>query len=138
MFLDFDKNHDGQLSWEEIWTSIHPLEQKIKAKSFKWHMEPGILPSEFKTQVRQMFEVSDMNHDNVLELDEYKQFTLYLLESLSAGVIGEDSTPIGDLFASFDKNKDGRLDWEEIWESMTVITEKLAEKATDKTATPLK
>jgi Ca2+-binding EF-hand superfamily protein len=101
-------------------------------------MEPGILPSEFKTQVRQMFEVSDMNHDNVLELDEYKQFTLYLLESLSAGVIGEDSTPIGDLFASFDKNKDGRLDWEEIWESMTVITEKLAEKATDKTATPLK
>lgn len=93
-------------------------------------MEPGIEPALFRTQVRQMFEVADLNSDNVLELDEYKQFFLYLLEALSTGTgILDGSDDVGEMFSRFDKNHDGRLDWEEIWESMTVVTEKLAVKA---------
>ena len=30
MFSNFDKNRDGVLSWDEIWTAIKPMHAKLK------------------------------------------------------------------------------------------------------------
>jgi len=78
----------------------------------------------FKAQIKQMFEVADANSDNVLEIDEFKQFTLFVLEALH-GLVAHDPTTIDDLFTKFDTNKDGLLDWNEIWASMETIEKAL-------------
>lgn len=71
-----------------------------------------------------MFEVADANKDNVLELDEFKQFTLFVLEALH-GLVAHDPDTIDNVFAKFDTNKDGLLDWNEIWASMESIEKAL-------------
>jgi hypothetical protein len=87
-------------------------------------MEKGMSATLFKAQIKQMFEVADANSDNVLEIDEFKQFTLFVLEALH-GLVAHDPTTIDDLFTKFDTNKDGLLDWNEIWASMETIEKAL-------------
>lgn len=40
--------------------------------------------------IRQMFEVADANKDSVLEVDEFKQFTLFVLEALGGLELTQD------------------------------------------------
>lgn len=82
LFARFDANKDGKLDWKEIWTACLPIEAKILAKSYSWKATKDMSPEKFKAMVRQMFEVADENHDSVLVTDEFKQFTLYVLEGM--------------------------------------------------------
>lgn len=61
---------------------MHPLEQAMKAKDYAWIMTPTMTHDDFQTTVKQIFEVSDANHNGVLSLDEFKQFSLYILEAV--------------------------------------------------------
>jgi len=82
LFARFDANRDGKLDWNEVWAAVHPIESKILAKSYSWKATKDMSAEKFKTMIKQMFDVADENHDNVLVTDEFKQFTLYVLEGL--------------------------------------------------------
>lgn len=68
-----------------------------------------------------MFEVADVNKDNVLTLDEFHHFTLYLVEAVSSMPFADTAQVIEKLFEKFDVNKDGILSWEEIYASVDPI-----------------
>lgn len=80
-FHGFDTNKDGVLDWDEIWAMMHHLETAMKEKEYSWIMTPTMTTDEFQAMVRQMFDVADHNKDEVLVLDEFKQFSLYILEA---------------------------------------------------------
>ena len=61
---------------------MHPLEQAMKSKDYAWIMTPTMTHDDFQNTVKQIFEVSDANHNGVLSLDEFKQFSLYILEAV--------------------------------------------------------
>jgi len=75
--------------------------------------------------VREMFDASDTNKNGVLEPEEFKQFTLFVLEAIQGLTClmhsSEEHDEIGAMFASFDKNKDGVLDWAEVWSSVEAL-----------------
>jgi Ca2+-binding EF-hand superfamily protein len=72
-----------------------------------------------------MFDVADTNKNGVLEQEEFKQFTLFVLEAINGLSIADDEDDVGAMFARFDKNKDGILDWSEIWEAIKPLHAKL-------------
>jgi hypothetical protein len=45
-----------------------------------------------------MFDDADINKDGVLVLEEFKQFTLNMLEALSAHSLGENKEDLKELF----------------------------------------
>lgn len=47
----------------------------------EWQIVTEMALDDLKIMVREMFEASDANHDDVLQLDEFKQFSLYLLSA---------------------------------------------------------
>lgn len=55
VFVAFDANKDGALSWEEIWTSMEPLYKDIETKNFKWSLKPTMNTEEFEEMVKEMF-----------------------------------------------------------------------------------
>ena len=115
MFVNFDKNRDGKLSWEEVWESMQELLAKIKSRTFSWNCTASMSKPDFKNMIKEIFDCADVNKDGVLILAEYKQFTLYVLEALEGLEIPDEEEEISSLFARFDTNQDGKLDWNEIW-----------------------
>lgn len=83
LFTRFDANKDGKLDWGEVWTAVEPIQTKIQAKKFAWSAKPGMSAADFKNMIKEMFDVADENKDAVLVLDEFKQFSLYVLEGTS-------------------------------------------------------
>ena len=81
--------------------------------------------ADFEKMVKEIFAKSDVNNDGVLVLDEFKQFTLHILQACSCLDISEDGSDIDAMFARFDANKDGRLDWGEIWAAVQPMQAKL-------------
>ena len=79
--------------------------------------------------IKQMFEVADENKHKVLVLDEFKQFSLYVLEAISGLNIAQSNQTVGEMFTRFDANKDGKLDWDEIWTSIQPLQAKIKAKA---------
>ena len=73
-----------------------------------------------------MFDDADLNNDGVLEMEEFKQFVLNMLEALSNHPLSDSKEDLRSLFERLDKNKDGVLDWDEVWESFQPMQEKLA------------
>ena len=65
-----------------------------------------------------MFDTADDNKDGVLQIDEFKQFVLFILEGLSGLELAKNESEITSLFENLDKNKDGVLEWGEIWPSI--------------------
>jgi hypothetical protein len=112
---------DGELSWEEIWESMAPIYSKILTKQFKWNVDPSISPGDFWKTCKEMFDVADENRDGVLQPDEFRQFTLFVLEAMQTMKLGSYNEDITDLFKRFDTNCDGELSWEEIWGSLKPI-----------------
>jgi hypothetical protein len=51
-----------------------------------------------------MFEVADENKDNVLELDEFHHFTLYIAEAVSSLPLANKIETIDNMFEKFDAN----------------------------------
>jgi len=49
----------------------------------EWTMSATITPDAFRSTVKEMFDAADANHDGILVLDEFKQFSLYLLQSMT-------------------------------------------------------
>lgn len=86
---------------------MHPLEQAMKARDFGWVMTPTITHEDFKTMVRQIFDCSDFNHNGVLSLDEFKQFSLFILEAVQGLNLAQSDDSIEQMFLDFDKNHDG-------------------------------
>jgi Ca2+-binding EF-hand superfamily protein len=98
MFKKFDVNKDGVLEWTEIWQSVEPIYSKIKGKMYHWKTTKSTTAAEFKTMVKQMFDCADDNRDGVLQLDEFQQFTLFVLEGLDGMKISANSTSVDEMF----------------------------------------
>ena len=94
----------------------------------EWTMSATISPDDFRSSVKEMFNAADANQDGVLVLDEFKQFSLYLLQSMTGLQLAESKESIDQLFQRFDKNKDGKLDWSEIWAAVEPIQTKIQSK----------
>jgi Ca2+-binding EF-hand superfamily protein len=62
-----------------------------------------------------MFEVADENKNNVLEVDEFHHFTLFVAEAVSSLPLANKADSIDNMFEKFDNNQDGVLSWDEIW-----------------------
>jgi Ca2+-binding EF-hand superfamily protein len=120
-FAELDTNHDGVLSWDEIWKPMKKIQEKVENKSFSWKIDYGITTKEFTKMVREMFEVADFNKTNVLEEDEFKHFSLYLAEAVGSMPFAEPENVMEGMFERFDINKDGVLSWEEIFVSVQPI-----------------
>jgi Ca2+-binding EF-hand superfamily protein len=125
MFKRFDINKDGVLEWGEIWDSIEPVYSKIKGKQYHWKTSNNTTAAEFKTMIRSMFDCADENRDGVLQLEEFKQFTLFVLEGLEGLNLHTNQSSVGEMFSKLDKNKDGVLEWNEIWPSVEPMIETL-------------
>lgn len=136
MFQRFDTNKDGQLSWEEIWASMKPLHKKIEQKVFKWQATPDMSVSALKNMIKEMFEAADASKDGVLVIDEFKQFTLYVLGSCQHLRLAEHNENMNEMFNRFDENKDGVLSLDEIWASMIPLHEKVKNKVLKWTCSP--
>lgn len=70
---------------------------------------------EFEAVVKSMFDRADANKNKVLDPKEFKQFTLFVLNTLHGIPLAKNKTEMAALFGRFDKNNDGVLDWDEIW-----------------------
>lgn len=57
--------------------------------------------------VKQIYQVSDANKNGVLSLDEFKQFSLYLLEASEGLCLAEADKTNEEMFENFDRNHDG-------------------------------
>jgi Ca2+-binding EF-hand superfamily protein len=98
MFKKFDINKDGVLEWTEIWSSVEPIYSKIKGKMYHWKTTKDTTAAEFKLMIRQMFECADDNRDGVLQLEEFKQFTLFVLEGLDGLGLAKNLSSVDDMF----------------------------------------
>lgn len=49
----------------------------------EWKMSSTMSGEEFKSHIREMFDSADANHDQVLELGEFKQFSLFVLTAMA-------------------------------------------------------
>ena len=72
-----------------------------------------------------MFKDADENQDGELSLDEFKQFTLNLLQALEGLNFRNHDLAMANLFEEFDRNKDGVLSWDEIWRPLITIKAKV-------------
>lgn len=90
----FDKA--GNMKYKPVTAESHPSMHKwMKAMSPKeWTMSATISPDDFRSIVKEMFDAADANHDEVLELDEFKQFSLYLLQSMNGLSLAESQESI--------------------------------------------
>lgn len=97
---------------------MEPLYAAIKSKNFKWNLRPTMNGKEFETMIKEMFAASDIDRNGVLVVNEFKQFTLYVLDACTTLRLAEDTKTYHDLFQNFDKNRDGILSYDEIWTGM--------------------
>ena len=96
------------------------------AKSTKsWKATAEMSPADFEKMVREIYDHCDANKDGVLQLDEFKQFSLHMIECASGLPLGNEGEDIVAMFERFDANKDGTLDWTEIWASCSPLQAKL-------------
>jgi len=93
----------------------------------QWIATPDMSNEEFKNMVREMFEAADENKNQLLTIDEFKQFTLFVLEAIQ-GVNFSEEVTIENQFNKFDENKDGVLDWDEVWKMMSHLEEAMHAK----------
>jgi len=66
LFSNFDRNHDGVLDWQEIWTGMSPLLEQSKKKNFTWEAKPTMTSGSYELMVKEMFDAADANRDGVL------------------------------------------------------------------------
>lgn len=128
VFQGFDSNKDGVLSWEEVWTSMEPLHKQMSKKAFKWQCTCDIETGHFEQMIKEMFNASDANKDGVLQLDEFKQFTLFVLDACSKLPLARGDQDIVNMFGNFDANKDGVLSWDEVWSSIQPLHNSIQKK----------
>jgi Ca2+-binding EF-hand superfamily protein len=61
---------------------MEPIQAAMKAKHFKWVLTPDMSVEAFEETILQMFNSADENNDGVLELHEFKHFSLFVLEAM--------------------------------------------------------
>lgn len=76
-----EEGHPQMCKWMKTMSGDKAPEQN-EDKPKQWTMSPTISAAEFSTIIREMFDAADANHDQVLELGEFKQFSLYVLQAL--------------------------------------------------------
>ena len=81
----------------------------------EWRAKKGMSTSEFEKMIREIFDHCDEKSDGILLIDEFKQFTLHILEACEGLELLEHDEEMSAMFERFDVNKDGKLDWTEIW-----------------------
>ena len=78
--------------------------------------------AEYERVCQALFKEHDVNNDEVLVLEEFKQFTIACAKA--AGVSDEDvkamdgegsSSMWSMMFRQFDENNDGSITWDECW-----------------------
>jgi Ca2+-binding EF-hand superfamily protein len=129
LFSRFDKNKDKALTWDEIWYSVEPIQAQLAAKHFKWVLTPDMTVEAFEEVIHEMFKSADENSDGVLELHEFKHFSLFVLEAMEGLKLARNETAVEELFKKFDQNKDGKLDWEEVRNNFEPVKAQMASKA---------
>ena len=78
----FEYNLMGVLCWEDIWAGIEPIGVQIEQKNFRWRAAPKMGADNFKAMIMKMYQAADTNHNGVLEPEEFKHFTLFVLEAI--------------------------------------------------------
>jgi hypothetical protein len=61
-------------------------------------LEHNTNEAEFKATIWKMFVDADVNNDGVLEIEEFKQFALNMLEALSSHPLGKVKEDVMSLF----------------------------------------
>jgi Ca2+-binding EF-hand superfamily protein len=128
LFKRFDKNNDGVLDWDEVWESMKPLQKLLAAKKFDWKMDPQTTVEDFEKNVKEMFKSADITQTNYLEVKEFEQFGEYFFSSVKDMKLFSKEFDVAEIFKTFDKDGDGRLDWDDIWEKMFPICAKIKAK----------
>lgn len=124
LFNRFDTDDDGKLSWLEAWKAMEPLYDRLcDSKQYKFKVTQDC--HQFEATCREMFKDADENQDGELSLDEFKQFTLNLLQALEGLNFRDHDLAMANLFAEFDRNKDGVLSWDEVWRPLISIKAKV-------------
>jgi len=63
-----------------------------------------------------MYDTADISHNGCLEVGEFKQFILFVLDAMGKFLICETGDDIAHMFESFKNHAlDGCLTWEQIW-----------------------
>lgn len=76
------------MKYESISAETHPniakwIKSMTPVEEKEWNLSSTMSGEEFKSQVREMFDAADANHDQVLELGEFKQFSLFVLTAMA-------------------------------------------------------
>lgn len=58
-------------------------EEEKPAATKAWTFSADTTADEFKVTIKEMFDAADENHDEVLVIDEFKHFSLYVLEAMA-------------------------------------------------------
>merc|ERR1711957_65656 len=83
----------------------------------------GMEDEKYEKVCKQLFNQTDYNNDGVLELEEFKKFTIKCAEA--GGAPREDIDEMNSagsesmwqmMFRQFDGNNDGHVTWEETWQ----------------------
>ena len=82
----------------------------------------GMPDSEYESVCKELFNVHDVNHDEVLVIEEFKEFTIACAKAAGVsdadieGMKAEGSDSMWSMmFRQFDANNDGSITWEECW-----------------------
>jgi len=69
-----------------------------KGVNRKFELHSNATKEEFQKEIRYMFDMADENNDGVLEMEEFKQFTLNMLEAISDHQLGSEKEDLRSLF----------------------------------------
>ena len=82
----------------------------------------GMPDEEYEAVCKRLYKENDANNDEVLVLDEFKQFTIACAKAAGVsdadieGMKSEGSDSMWSMmFRQFDANNDGSITWEECW-----------------------
>jgi len=91
-----------------------------------WNISPFTTKEMFKVIIKSIYdEVDSGAKDGELDVDEFKQFVLYILDVLQNIKIFKDGENLKHLFQRYDTNQDGILSWEEAWGAIGPLYEQI-------------
>jgi len=92
-------------------------------------MDPQTTPEEFDTNIREMFKAADINNSEALDLNEFEKFGEMFMDSVKDMKLFDKDFNLQKIFETFDKNGDGMLDWDEIWQKVLPISTRMKAKS---------
>ena len=80
-----------------------------------WKGTKDMSDADFEKMVNEIFHHCDQKDACILEQEEFKQFALHIIEASAGLELANAQEDIQAMFIRFDANKDGKLDWDEVW-----------------------